>query len=292
VPASPAPTVTVVVPTYGDAEQIEDLVSRLLRQSYPAGRVQVLIVDNHPTPVVRIDDPIVTVLHEPEPGSYRARNLGALHAHGEVLAFTDADCRPDLDWLAAGVACLTAAEDQVVGGAIRVTTQLPPTLAARYELLLAFPQQAYVEHGWAATANVFIRRADLQRVGGFDATLMSNGDREFGHRATAAGLVYRYAPDAIVEHPARTSVRAVLRKVRRTASGQSALACARGGRRQAVHELARNCWPPVGRIRSVAADRSIPLSTRLLLCGLIELVHVATVWAKARHLVSQVAPRS
>lgn len=75
--------------------------------------------------------------------------------------------------------------------------------------------------GFAATCNLAVRRGvfDVLR---FDPTLRSGGDHDFGHRLGAAGGTLVYADDAVVEHSARASAAAVLRKVDRVAAGAAA----------------------------------------------------------------------
>jgi glycosyltransferase involved in cell wall biosynthesis len=59
---------------------------------------------------------IARVVRSPSPGAAEARNAAVAVARGEVLAFTDQDCRPMPDWLERGVRALDGAD--VVGGRI------------------------------------------------------------------------------------------------------------------------------------------------------------------------------
>ena len=82
--------------------------------AYPADRFDVVVVDNASTEDVAAAVPAderFTLLVEPRRGSYAARNTGLGVARGEVLAFTDADCRPDPDWLTEAVAELRPKAD-------------------------------------------------------------------------------------------------------------------------------------------------------------------------------------
>jgi GT2 family glycosyltransferase len=186
----------------------------------------VVVVDNASTQDVAAalpDDPRVHLLHEPVPGSYAARNTGLGVARGRVLAFTDADCLPDPTWLERAEAALEAAPPaDLVGGAIELfyADGRPRTAAELYEHRHGFPQERYLrEDRFAATANMVTRRSVVDRVGPFDARLRSRGDAEFGQRVAAAGGLLRWAPDAVVRHPARSSSEELLTKFRRTSEG-------------------------------------------------------------------------
>jgi len=226
------PDVSVVIPVLGDAERLALCLDALDRQTLPAARFEVIVVDNARdgdaaiAAVVAAHAPRARLLHEPRPGSYAARNRGIADARGAIVAFTDADCVPRPDWLERGVAALSANPGiGLVGGRIEVTAKDPsrPTAAEAYELSFGFPQERYVtELGFAATANAITRRSVLDAVGPFRADLQSSGDWELGQRVRAAFRL-AYARDAVVAHPARATLRELVAKRRRVELGRAVL---------------------------------------------------------------------
>ncbi len=220
------PSISVIVPVYNDAARLPSCLRALEAQTYPRDRIEILVVDNGSTDqsaAVVADFPHVRLFHEPTPGSYAARNAGLAAATAEVIAFTDSDCIPDPEWLASGVAELRRVEDcGLVGGAVRVLfrSDAKPTTAELYDHVWQFDQARFVSHGrFACTANVFTWARVIADVGPFDSTVKSVGDRDFGNRIAAAGYRLAFAPHAIVSHPARATVLALLRKRRRVAGG-------------------------------------------------------------------------
>ncbi|MCP4209085.1 MAG: glycosyltransferase family 2 protein, partial [Shimia sp.] len=70
-----------------------------------------------------------------------ARNLGAQHARGAYLAFIDADCVPEPDWLATALAALQAGV-KIVGGSILDAYPFHPIAVSDNMLQFAdFPRQ-------------------------------------------------------------------------------------------------------------------------------------------------------
>ena len=239
------PSVSVIVPVLDGLDELRICVEAVLAQDYPAGQVQVVVADNGsaiwPAPLLP-QDPRLQVIAAPGGGSYAARNAALEVATGEIIAFTDADCRPDAGWLRAAVAALEAepAAD-LVGGAIELVFAAgrPVSGAEWYEYLHGFPQQEYLGRGFAVTANLVTRRAVIDRIGPFDASLASGGDAEWCRRIGASGGVLRYAAQARIEHPARATTAQLLTKSRRTTQGVATKALRRpGGRRSLVKALA------------------------------------------------------
>src|SRR5205085_898532 len=129
--AGPAPTArmskelprfSVVVPTYERHAQLAACIGALARLDYPRERFEVLIVDDgsarRPREVVEPfrDALDVKLLAQENKGPAAARNLGARHARGEFLAFTDDDCEPEREWLRAFALRFAQEPERVVGG--------------------------------------------------------------------------------------------------------------------------------------------------------------------------------
>lgn len=224
--------VSVIIPTFNQHSELARCLAALSRQTYPAHRFEVIVVDNDSKPPLAQDDvPYVRLVRERKPGSYAARNRGILTARGDVLAFTDADCIPRADWIEQGVAAVECIGARgIVGGRIdTVVRDLDrPTAAEIVDSVLAFPQERYVAAGFAVTANLFTTKATFDRVGHFNETLMSGGDVEWGGRVRQDGLPIVYAAEVAVSHHARRTVGQLWRKSRRVAGGVQQIAQRRG----------------------------------------------------------------
>ncbi|NAZ86671.1 glycosyltransferase [Kineococcus indalonis] len=221
--ATSAPTVDVVVPVKDDP-RLEACVRALLAQDHPADRLRVLVVDNgsrHPRTDLADLDPRVSVLSEPRPGSYAARNAAVARATGDVLAFTDSDTLPEPTWVSSAVRALGAGA-RVVAGRVRVYPRDPrrPHPVEAFEVVNAFRQDRTVPRGFAVTANLVVPREVFDAVGPFDADLPSGGDAEWCGRAVAAGFPLTYVADAVVAHPARESYAEAWTKLCRVQHGR------------------------------------------------------------------------
>ena len=107
--AESAPRISVIIPVYRDWDDLRRCLAALTQQSWSESDFEILVVNNDTQPAP--DDlvaPNLRLLQEPQGHSYAARNAGVAAARGELLAFTDADCQPAPDWLAAGWAALHA----------------------------------------------------------------------------------------------------------------------------------------------------------------------------------------
>ena len=161
----------------------------------------------------------VVVIDEPRRGASVARNTGARAATGDVVVFTDADCCPRTDWLAALGAPLA---DPTVGAvAGRLASTAPRGVVETFSSLFTLQaSRAPARHTrwtpWAGgfpTANLAVRRALLQRVGGFDESVAIYGeDYDLCARLYEAGAAIVYTPDAVVEHQHRVALGPMLRQ--------------------------------------------------------------------------------
>ena len=225
-----SPSVGVVIPVYNDWQRLQRCLEALAAQNYPRERLHVRVVDNGSNdwpsqPSFPL--PLEVIVH-PHPGSYGARNRAALDWAVDALAFTDADCQPDPDWIKAGVKALQCSDRQrrLVAGRIVLESHAPgyPSAGEQLDQILGFDQARTVRRaGFGVTANLFVAQACFQELGGFHRRTHSGGDREFCHRAVAAGAVLLFEASAVVRHPAREWAELV-HKQRRIVGGRLSMA--------------------------------------------------------------------
>jgi GT2 family glycosyltransferase len=213
--------VSVVVCGHNGAKHLPGLLAALGRQTLARECFEVVYVDDAST-----DDSVAVVersrlarVVRPEGrlGLPRARNAGIRAAHGDVLAFTDVDTVPDERWLEEGYRLFTDCGVDFLAGGITMPVGPRPTVAALVDATTYLDQELYVQAGFAAGANFWVRRSIAERVGGFNEHLEYYGgdDEEFGWRLKAAGVRLHYAPEVRLTHPPRERLRDIARKAYR-----------------------------------------------------------------------------
>ena len=212
-----AERVSVVMVTKNRRDLLERCLDALAAQTRPAD--EVLVVDNGSTDgtadllSARTTPKGLVVLSGPSDGSVaHARNLAVARAGGDVIAFTDDDCRPRPTWLEALAAGLRDGVDIVQGRTIADPQQeLRP---------LSRTQWTPCEWGGYETCNIAYDRRVLPgggdpAAGPFDLDFAGNvaaalgplfarypfgEDTEMAWRVKRAGAVSRFAACAVVEH--------------------------------------------------------------------------------------------
>ncbi len=212
------PYVSVVVPHYNDLVALDHCLTTLLTQTYPRDRYEIIVADNASPQgrdaVAQVIAGRAALVVVEEKGAGPARNGGVAISKGEILAFTDSDCKAEPQWLVEGVAGLS--EYDFVGGRVRVLVDDPKhmTPTEAFERVFAFDFKSYIiRKGFTGSGNLFCSRALFDKVGGFRVGVSE--DVEWSHRARSFGFTLGYAPAAIVGHPARKSWSELWRKWRR-----------------------------------------------------------------------------
>lgn len=290
---------------YNSPERLRECLSALAAQSCPRDRFEVIVVDNGSaeSPRSMVESHVGWLfLEEPQPGSYAARNRGLAAARGEILAFTDADCLPQQEWLAEGERALREhTECGFVGGRVDIfpADRQRPTAVELYDMVMGLRQDSNIARfDFAATANMFTRRVVMDRVGPFNSTLKSGGDLDWGRRATESGAPGHYAELAVVRHPARESLSAIIRQQRRHAGGHFDRRVSEPRRLiswQLFKSLWRQVFPNFHNMR-LASQRLQALGygpwERIRVAGLIVLLQYARFWEFVRRVLGGSPERS
>jgi len=240
------------------------LLQRMRLQTLPQDAFELVLVDNGSPDFSPPDNlaPNVSVLRCAIPGSYAARNLGAQHANGDWLAFTDADCAPAIDWLANLERLVVEEEiaETLIAGAVEIVpVSATPGPYEIYDIVKGIPQDRYVARGYAATANLAVPRPVFDQLGGFDAARFSGGDADFCRRAKQKGFPIIYRPGMRVEHPSRTTWEEIATKARRVKGGQITA----GTRGRRALWMLRTLAPPLRATANFLTATRFPLKYRL-----------------------------
>jgi cellulose synthase/poly-beta-1,6-N-acetylglucosamine synthase-like glycosyltransferase len=210
-PANPSqPLVSVIIPIYNGEADLPDLLDCLRAQTYPAA--EYLLIDNGSrdrTLSLLQSEAWLTALSETAiQSSYAARNTGIRAAQADILAFTDADCRPHPDWLTELVRPFADPAVGLVAGEILALpgNSLLERYADRHETLSQKHTLAHAFGPYGQTANLGIRRQALEQTGLFRPYLTTGGDADICWRMQQQGWRLEFAAEAIVRHRHRSTL--------------------------------------------------------------------------------------
>lgn len=255
------PFISVIIPTYHDWARLKLCIDALKAQTYPAELFEVIIVNNDPEDIAsELNLPqSFQLISEAQPGSYAARNAGISVAKGDYLAFTDADCIPDTNWLKEVSDFYRENKNLLMSGRVEMFSErgISGTLniAESYDYIFGINQEIYIKKNSAATANLVVPKNIIKTLNGFNDTLFSGGDTDFCLRANDAGYSLAYNPKAVVKHPLRASKEDLLIKARRLTAGKY--------RKNKFKAMIITLSPPIVRLKVLFWEKKSPLNTKL-----------------------------
>jgi GT2 family glycosyltransferase len=218
-PVSPGPPrVSIVILTALGPTHLRECLTSLRQQTYPADRVEVIVVDNgsteDPTPEVRAGFPGARVIrNETNVGFAAGNNQGAAAATGEFVIFLNDDTRAHPDWLTElvatarrrGAACVASYILDWSGATIDFADGAVNFQGKGFQLDygVAVDRRTPEEKPllFACGCAMLIDRTVLAEVGGWDEGAFAYyEDVELGWRLHVLGHDVWLAPRAIVYH--------------------------------------------------------------------------------------------
>lgn len=219
-------TLSVIIATRDRAPLLQATLEALAAQEPTECTVEIVVVDNgsaDDTPsvcdvAVRSAVHPMVYLREERPGKSTALNTAIGRARGDVLVLTDDDVLPSPGWLAAYERAFGPENvDFAVGRILPHWEAQPPRwLSPALYGVLAVPDggveelaigRGVNEHIMPIGANMAVRRAVVDRIGGWNpnlgklhGTLRTGEDHEFSLKMLASDCTGVYVPAAVVRH--------------------------------------------------------------------------------------------
>jgi glycosyltransferase involved in cell wall biosynthesis len=206
------PVISIVVPTRNRPDDAVSCVRTILALG---GFQELVVVDQSDGPataqaLAAIGDSRLRCVSSTLRGATNGRNVGIDATTGDILAFTDDDCRVAPDWIETIAAIFRADPDAaVVCGRVRVPEEVRQRgFAISFEPRVRewcgrFPPP---DRDWGITANLAVRRDVLARIGAFDpvlgpgAPLLCGEEPDLLFRVLRAGLKVVNAREVQVDH--------------------------------------------------------------------------------------------
>jgi len=210
------PKVSVVVATYNGARTLTNCLESLKRLNYPD--YEVVVIDDGSkdrTPEIAKQFSYARYIRQENQGLSAARNAGICAATGEIVAFTDDDCRADEDWLYYLVSDLVRGNFAGIGG----HNFLPPEdshVAAAVVVSPGGPAHVMItdrEAEHIPGCNMAFYKWALEQIGMFDPIFRKAGDDvDVCWRLQDSGLKIGFSAAGFVWHYRRSTVKAYLKQ--------------------------------------------------------------------------------
>lgn len=223
------PKISVIIPTHNNDDTILENIQSILNQSYPKEKLEVIYINDgstdKTTEILNQYKNKFKIFYQQNRGVAAARNLGLKNAKGQVIAFTDADCFPDINWLINLIKRYSPKDESIgaIGGSL--PNAKAENILEKYLAETNPDKQSHINDPspYLLTANVAYPRKILEKIGYFDEHLLSGEDADISWRISRAGYKLIYVPEAVVYFLNRNSYRGLIDQAFRDGRGWARL---------------------------------------------------------------------
>jgi len=218
--------VSLIIPCYNEQDSIQDLLAAICEQDFPLQDLEVVISDGMSTDATRdriaefaeaVPELTLRVVDNPQRNIPAGLNQAIEAASGEILVRMDAHSLPHPDYLKFSVRALLDNKGDNVGGVINIKPANQTLIARSIALAAVHPlgvgdakYRTGAQAGEVDTVAFGAYRASLvDRIGGYDESLLTNEDYEFNVRVRKSGGKIWLDPKIRATYISRSSLRAL-----------------------------------------------------------------------------------
>jgi len=205
--------VSVVLLTKNSASTIQKSIESIFQQTRQPDEVVVVDGNSNDGTLELVRKYPVKLLTEPGLGFGYARNLGVKNALGDIVVFHDSDCYADSD-LIENVLSHFCSNPKIVGVTGKTCLWNTESPVARFLAHVGGRTSMPKEKRFvkiAPTMNLALRRGVIDKVGGFDETLIRCEDTDLTYKISKSHKIL-YEPNAVIWFKGSPNLRAASRK--------------------------------------------------------------------------------
>lgn len=231
------PVISIIIPAHNEEATLEECLASLKQLNYLDENLEIIVINDGSTDatgdiISRYEQPLYLVrLQTTGVGPSQARNMAMRGAKGEYVAFTDADCVVDREWLNELLRGFVEEEVAGVGGSQAVAPGSAPFEKKVHRFLASMHfVSEYMKRGDKvrlvsdfASCNAIYRKKAIEEVNGFDEGLWPGEDVDINYRLTRRGYKLAYNPEAVVQHHRPTTAKDFYRMMKRYGWSQAYL---------------------------------------------------------------------
>lgn len=205
---------SIIIPAKNEAANIGRCLDSIDRMAWDASCYEVIVIDNGSTDgTVEIARQHGTAVYlKPELTISGLRNFAAGQASGDLLAFLDADCTVDTQWLCEAARYLKQTDVVCFGSPPVVPENATWVQKAWFEVRRKSVPAG--ETDWLESMNMFVRRDAFISCGGFDENLITCEDYDLSLRLKRVGKMMNDSAIIAVHHGEAATVRHFFSKER------------------------------------------------------------------------------
>lgn len=181
--------VSIIIPCFNEEKNIKACLDSVFNLKYSRQLFEVIVVDNGSTDNTRdvANQYEITLIRDDQKSVAGLRNLGAKYAHGNILAFIDADCMVSETWLMRAQQYFNEME-VVLWGAPPVIPK-NATWVQQTWFLVRQKKDEIEEVEWLESMNMFVRKDLFTEIKGFNENLETAEDVDFSYRISKKGKI-------------------------------------------------------------------------------------------------------
>lgn len=184
------PSVSIIIPTFNEQAHLKTCLNSIFDLSYPLDKIEIIVVDdgsrdNTVNIALSYKVKIIKLNHS---GRSFARNIGVSQAHGNIIAFIDADDVCKREWLSETISMIDNEKIAAIGCSHDILNQTNNDFVIlSYKDRIFRHNKSHGKTDHIGCSGMVVKKDIFLKVGGFNILFSASEDAELSYRLRKEG---------------------------------------------------------------------------------------------------------